>query len=76
MKRPDTFVVVDSKNGKNLCDSLGVAYTTLGLHNYWERIVEPISKSRWWQSPRPQSKMDRDIWDSRAAFLDSLFYQH
>ncbi|GMQ55534.1 phospholipase D family protein [Halopseudomonas aestusnigri] len=74
-KRPDVFAAVNSKNKAGLCASFGVAHTTLGLHNYWERIVLPIQNTEWWNHPRPRAPIEGQIWDSRAALVDSIYYQ-
>ena len=72
MKRPDHFVCVDSKNAKRLGADVGFARTTLGLENYWERVVEPITQSRWWNTKRPAGA-DGRLWDARAAMLDVIY---
>jgi HKD family nuclease len=72
MKRPDHFVCVDSKNIIRLAADVGFARTTLGLENYWERVVEPITQSRWWNTKRPAGA-DGRLWDARAAMLDVIY---
>lgn len=72
MKRPDYFVCVDSKNAIRLAADVGFARTTLGLENYWERVVEPITQSRWWNTKRPTGA-DGRLWDTRAAMLDVIY---
>ena len=47
MKRPDVFVGVNGANRRGLCAGFGVAFSTLHLGNYWERIVVPIQLSPW-----------------------------
>ncbi len=75
MKRPDTFVCVDSRNRDGLCGDLGTAPTTLGLDRYWDSIIAPIQDSLWWNQPRPALPVERLIWEGRAAFLDAIYYQ-
>lgn len=74
-KRPDVFAAVNSKNKVGLCASFGVAHTTLDLHNYWERIILPIRNTEWWNHPRPRDPLEGRIWDSRAALVDSIYYE-
>lgn len=74
-KRPDVFAAVNSKNKAGLCASFGVAPTTLNLQNYWERIVLPIQNTEWWNHRRPRDPLEGQIWDSRAALVDSIYYE-
>ncbi|MFJ4050286.1 hypothetical protein [Pseudomonas hunanensis] len=74
MKRPDFFVGINDANKRGICDAFGVAHSTLGLGNYWERIIEPMHSSPWWIAPRPRTTLAAKIWDNRAALLDSIYY--
>jgi hypothetical protein len=74
MKRPDTFVCFDSQNQKRLCAAFGIS-RTMNYHKYWDSIVERIRKeARWWNAPAPPPGVERDVWEARAAFLDSIYY--
>lgn len=73
-KRPDYFVCFDSKNKRRLCESFEISQNVT-LDDYWERVVERITDSNWWNSPEPSGKLERRIWRCRAAFLDVLFYE-
>jgi hypothetical protein len=75
LKRPDIFVAVNNENRRGLCDALGVAPTTLSLENYWERVVLRLQDAPFWLSPRPRAPEAAAIWDSRAALLDSIYYE-
>lgn len=75
MKRPDFFVGVNDANKRGICDAFGVAHTTLGLGNYWERIIVPMQNSPWWLAPRPRTTLAARIWDNRSALLDSIYYE-
>ena len=35
-----------------------------------------MRKSTWWEALPPNDSVEREVWDARAAFLDSLFYNH
>lgn len=74
MKRPDTFLCVCKPNLAAASDALGFARTTLDLNNYWERVVEPIRLSDWYNADKPQGG-DGELWEARAAMLDALFYR-
>jgi len=73
MKRPDTFVCVSKPNLAGLAEALSFSRTTLDLDNYWERIIEPIRISPWYNADRPNGE-DAEIWDGRAAMLDAIYY--
>ena len=74
MKRPDTFLCICKPNIVAAAEALGFARTTLDLNNYWERVVEPIRLSVWYNEDKPKGP-DGELWEARAAILDVLFYQ-
>lgn len=74
MKRPDTFLCVCKPNIVATAKALGFARTTLDLDNYWERVVEPIRLSAWYNEDKPDHP-DGELWEARAAMLDTLFYR-
>lgn len=73
MKRPDTFVCVDSKNRRGLGGDIGFAHSTLNFDKYWCDVIIPITESVWWQSERPGGEEGK-LWDGRAAMLDAIYY--
>ncbi len=73
LKRPDVFVCVNSGNSAGLAKALSFAPTTLSLDNYWERVIEPIQQSPWFNEPRPSGR-DMELWDARVAMLDAIYY--
>jgi hypothetical protein len=73
MKRPDSFVCVNKGNKVGIAKALAFAPTTLSLNNYWERIVEPLRASLWYNETEPSSR-DRELWEYRAAMLDAIYY--
>ena len=74
MKRPDTFLCVCKPNIVQAAKALDFARTTLDLDNYWERVVEPIRLSTWYNADKPDFP-DGELWEARAAMLDTLFYR-
>lgn len=76
MKRPDTFVCLDSRNKQKLCSAFGIQSTGMDYQRYWDEIVMRIRDCDWWLNPKPASPMETKIADGRAAFLDSLYYKH
>ncbi len=74
MKRPDTFVCIDSANRKDLCENFGVSPSTTNLGNYWQRIIEPMHGDVWWRHAQPTKAADSEIWLGRAALLDAIYY--
>lgn len=74
MKRPDVFVCVDSKNRRDLCRELGIVQNGLNYERYWNEVVERVRDSPWWTTTKPKNREDAEVWKSRAAFLDAIFY--
>ncbi|MCI0541091.1 MAG: hypothetical protein L0Z50_38300 [Verrucomicrobiales bacterium] len=74
IKRPDTFVCFDNRNRAALCEAFGIG-RNVGYEEYWDSIIQRITTdAAWWSSPPPASGVEREVWEARAAFLDSLFY--
>lgn len=74
-KRPDYFVCLDQMNRKKLCDDFKIIPKSVTLDDYWEKIVQRVIDSNWWNSPEPEDELERRIWRCRAAFLDVKFYE-
>jgi HKD family nuclease len=75
MKRPDAFVCVDGANRRGLAQDLSFKPSTIGLDNYWERVIEPIRSAPWYRSPKPAGRRERQIWEGRVALLDIIYYE-
>lgn len=74
MKRPDVFACVNNGNKARLAEALGFAPSTLSLENYWDRVIEPIRMSTWYNAKRPRGP-DAEAWDYRTALVDAIYYQ-
>lgn len=75
MKRPDIFVCLDSKNKSALCKDFEIVQSGLDYQRYWDDIILRIYDSVWWLNPDPKNETEKRINDSRAAFLDSIYYE-
>ena len=75
MKRPDYFVCVNNANKAGLAKALGISVGSLRDEDYWDDVVGPVVSSVWWRSRRPSAPRERALWDARAAFVDTLYYQ-
>ena len=48
---------------------------SVGYEEYWDSIIERIVKeASWWSAPPPPPGVERDVWEARAALLDSIYY--
>lgn len=74
MIRPDQFICVDSLNCRNLSKDLGFIKSRLDFNMYWSEIIEPITQSVWWQSPRPPG-LNGQLWEGRVAMLDAIYME-
>jgi len=75
MKRPDTFVCLDNKNKSALCKDFEIIQLGLDYERYWEDIILRIYDYEWWLNPKPKNDKEKQVSNSRAAFLDSLYYE-
>ena len=73
IKRPDSFVCVNGGNKGGLSKALAFSPSTLALDNYWERVIEPIRASPWYNEQDPDTA-DRGLWECRVAMLDTIYY--
>ncbi|WP_312733837.1 phospholipase D family protein [Brevundimonas sp.] len=73
MKRPDVFLCISNPNRTRASQQMAFAKTTLDLETYWDRVVEVIRASDWYDQPKPENRHGR-LWECRAAMLDALFY--
>ena len=74
MKRPDVFLCISKPNISAAAKKMGFAKSTLSLENYWDRVVENIRASHWYNTDKPEGQ-DGQLWECRAAMLDAIFYQ-
>ena len=57
-----------------MCKNFGIIQIGLDYERYWNEIIERIYDSEWWLNPDPKDFIEKRISDSRAAFLDSIYY--
>lgn len=74
MKRPDAFLCVSNRNKAAAAREMAFSKSTLNLKNYWDRVVEPIRASEWYNVEKPDDA-EGQIWEFRAAMLDGILYK-
>lgn len=74
IKRPDVFLCVSSPNRREAAKEMSFPPTTLELENYWDRVIEVVRASNWYNSPKPPGRAGA-LWESRVAMLDAIFYR-
>lgn len=73
IKRPDTFICIDSKNKKNLCKAFRIPQAHLTLDSYWELIVERVKRMAWYEERG--GTRDKAIKNYQVAMLDCFYYE-
>jgi hypothetical protein len=73
MKRPDTFLCLDSANRLGLAESFGFTRGELYTYEGYWRLHEALWKCPWFKSRRPVGR-ERAIWHARVALVDAFFY--
>jgi len=73
MKRPDTFICLDSANKNKLCKYFEIRQR-VDKDSYWDEVIIRIINCEWWKTNKPNNEIENDIWNARAAFIDSLVY--
>lgn len=76
MKRPDVFFCLTKANGQLLYKDFGIKkeIKTHEYDRYWDEIIERIHKSDWFDSKKPNNKIEEELWHNRVAMLDAIFY--
>lgn len=74
MKRPDVFLCISDPNLTQAAERMGFAKSTLNLENYWERVIEVIQASDWYNVEKPENGHG-PLWECRAAMLDAILYR-
>lgn len=72
MKRPDVFLCISKPNLTAAAKEMEFAKSTLRLDNYWDRVVEVIRASDWYNTDKPVR--EGQLWECRAAMLDVILY--
>jgi HKD family nuclease len=71
VKRPDVFIAVNAGSSKRLRAYFGSA--PKDVKPYFE-LLRKVHRYRWYQSPPPGSRRQLEVWNQRAALLDTIFY--
>ncbi|OLY72822.1 hypothetical protein AU074_08905 [Pseudomonas sp. ATCC PTA-122608] len=75
MKRPDTFLCVDSANRAKLAEDVGIPRPDqIDYARYWDEVVLRLMAAPWWSAPKPEDPDELEAWKGRAAMLDAIFY--
>lgn len=73
MKRPDYFVCFDSANREALTSAFDIS-RTISLIEYWEKVIETILSSAWWNDESPKSEIEEKAFRYRVALIDNMYY--
>lgn len=76
MKRADVFFCLTRGNGELLYKDFGIKkeIKTHDYERYWDEIIERIYKSEWYNTKKPDNKIEKELWENRVAMLDAIFY--
>lgn len=74
MKRPDLFFCFNGANKEKICAELGLP-KNLNAERYWDEILLRIYDTAWFNSNRPQDKIEQKAWDGRVALIDCIYYE-
>ena len=72
LARPDRMVSVNSKSRVGLAEAFGLAPSTLGK-NYGQ-LLENLYTAPWYRDPPGLAKRGLQLWNMRAALVDSFVY--
>ena len=76
IKRPDTFICIDSRNKRNLCNAFNIPQSHLTLDTYWELIVERVQRMKWYSEVPKGGTQEMKIKKYQVAMLDNFYYEH
>ncbi|MCY3670355.1 MAG: hypothetical protein OXH14_04670, partial [Alphaproteobacteria bacterium] len=72
LARPDKLISINSRSQENLAETFGLAPTTLGK-NYGQ-LLKNLYKTRWYRDRPGRSRKEQELWNMRAALVDSFVY--
>lgn len=73
--RPDLFCTVSSTNvRKNLAETLNKSYSFFETVEGYITLIKLIHSSPWFNSPKPSTPFEKDIWKKRVALIDVILY--
>lgn len=75
MLRPDYFFCVTDANKEGLSKDLCFSKSSLRIENYWEKVISPLINSKWWEPRNFHNDLEKEIWASRVALLDILYFK-
>ena len=74
---PDLFCTVASISvRRNLSQAFNLPQTLFGQTEGYVKLLRLIHSSPWFNSPLPVNKEEVNIWSSRVAFMDAIFYDY
>ena len=75
LARPDSLVSVNSRSKPML--SAATQLTQSSLHTKYDELIREIHEQKWfneYDKKKPQTRLEQDIWDCRAALVDVFSY--
>ena len=78
LKRPDVFVSWNAGSQRKLRHELLLKPTldNRDFERYWVKLIERVRDAPWHSSHRPNGHLQGELWDSRVAILDVIFYEY
>ena len=72
LARPDKLVSINSRSREGLAKTFDLAPTTLG-ENYGQ-LLQNLYNKRWYRGRPGRSRKEQELWNMRAALVDSFVY--
>lgn len=73
--RPDLFCTVAATSVRsNLSEVLEIPQTRFVQVEGYVKLIQLVHASPWFNSQKPMTKAEADIWARRVAFMDVIFY--
>ena len=72
LARPDKLVSINSRSQEGLAETFDLAPTTLGK-NYGQ-LLQNLYNKRWYRGRPGRSRKEHELWNMRAALVDSFVY--
>ena len=72
LARPDRLVSVNSKSRDGLAAVFGLAPTT--MEKNYGQLLENLYRAPWYEGPPGRGKRELQLWNMRAALVDSFVY--
>lgn len=74
LARPEVLISVNNESVDRLADWSGLPKSAIESPKGYEKLINWVMHSSWWNAPAPHDSLERELWMYRAALIDGFAY--